>query len=88
MTALKVSKINYMYEHLNPRHYDNIGTELLMNEGPWNSIGNGLYYKFMELEKSTFILSNDMYIQSNNDMCVLFWLGEDLQIVLSTNVVR
>ena len=59
-----------------------------MNEGSMNSIGNGLYYKFMELKNSTLIYSNNMYIQSNNEACVLFWLGEDSQIVLTTNVVR
>ena len=59
-----------------------------MNEGSLNAIGSELYYKFIELENSAFILSNNMYIQSNNETCVLFWLGEDLQIVLSTNVVR
>ena len=59
-----------------------------INEGSLNSIGNGLYYKFIELKNSTFILSNDMYIQSDNEMCVLFWLGEDLQILLTTDVVR
>ena len=59
-----------------------------MNEGSLNVVGSGLYYKFIELENSVFMLSNDMYIRSNGEMCVLFWLGEDLQIVLSTTVVR
>jgi hypothetical protein len=59
-----------------------------VNEGPLNVVGNGLYYKFIEIENSANILSNDMYIQSKGEMCVLFWLGEDLRIVLSTAVVR
>lgn len=60
-------------------------------ESPVRSLGNGLQYKFLELENSTFILSNDVVVESNNanDMCVLFWIGEaDTRIVLTTNVVR
>ena len=56
--------------------------------GPLDAAGGGLFYRFIELQNSIFILSNDMYIQSNDDICILFWLGEELQIVLTTDVVR
>ena len=53
------------------------------------SFGNGLYYKYVEIENSTFIFSNDLELQSSSgEMCVLFWLGENSQIVLVTNAVR
>ena len=52
------------------------------------SLNNGLYYKYVELTNSTSILSNDIPLQSNNELCALFWLGEDSQVVLYTNVVR
>ena len=54
------------------------------------SFGNSLYYKYVEIENSTFIYSNDLELQSSGEleMCVLFWLGENSQIVLATNVVR
>ena len=52
------------------------------------SLGSGFYYKFIELSSSVFILSNHIDIQSTTKMCVLFWLGDQSQIVLTTNVVR
>ena len=67
----------------------NTDAEILISEGSPVSLGSGLYYKFIELQNSTFILSNNIPLQSsNNGMCVLFWLGKDLQIVLTTDVVR
>ena len=51
-------------------------------------IYSGHYYKYIEFQNSTFILSNDIYIQSDDEMCVVFWLGEQSQIVLTTDVVR
>jgi hypothetical protein len=47
-----------------------------------------LYYRYIELQNNTFILSSNMYVQSNGEMCILFWLGEESQIVLTTSVVR
>ena len=79
---IRHSNIICMHSH---EHTDVI---MPVNEGSLSSIGSGLFYKFMEFENSVFILSNDMYIQSNNKMCVILWLAEDLQIVLSTNVIR
>lgn len=60
-----------------------------MDEGSLNSIdGDELVYRFMEVRNATYILSNDINIHSDDEKCVLVWLGEDLQIVLITNVVR
>ena len=56
--------------------------------GSLDAAGSGLYYRFIELQNSTFILSNDMYIQSKDEICILFWLGEESQIVLTTEAVR
>ena len=62
--------------------------EITVREESLASLNNGLYYKYVELTNSTFILSNDIPLQSNNELCALIWLGEDSQVVLYTNVVR
>ena len=62
--------------------------EITIIEEATASFGNGLYYKYVEIENSTFIFSNDLELESNGEMCVLFWLGENSQIVLATNVAR
>jgi hypothetical protein len=67
----------------------NIGAEVPFTLGSLVEFETqGLYYRYIELQNNTFILSNDMYVQSNSEMCVLFWLGEESQIVLTTSVVR
>ena len=55
---------------------------------PSATIVDGLYYKYVEIQNSSFILSNEVEIQSDNEMCGMFWLGERSQIVLATDVVR
>ena len=62
--------------------------EITVREESPVSLNNGLYYKYVELTNGTFILSNEIPLQSNNELCALFWLGEDSQLVLYTNVVR
>jgi hypothetical protein len=62
--------------------------EVTTKAGSLVSLESEYYYKFIELNSSAFILSNHINIQSNNEMCVLFWLGDESQIVLTTNVVR
>ena len=66
----------------------NTGAELSISEGHLFPLGNDLHYRFIELENSTFLLSIHVPILSDGDMCVLFWLGENAQIVLTTNVVK
>ena len=68
--------------------HQNPGTDVPITEGPLLEAGSGLYYRYIELQNNAYILSNDMYVQSDNERCVLFWLGEQLQILLTTNVVR
>ena len=63
-------------------------SEVSITEESTASFGNGLYYKYVEIENSTLIFSNDLELQSNGEMCILFWLGENSQIVLATNMVR
>ena len=65
--------------------------EITVKESPVSTIENGLQYRFLELADSTFILSNDILVESDNanGLCVLFWLGGAVtRIVLTTNVVR
>ena len=62
--------------------------EISIKEGPLLSLEANFHYKFIELSNSTFIVSNHFDIQSDNKLCVLFWLGDESQIVLTTNVVR
>ena len=62
--------------------------EVITTAGSLLSLGSGFYYKFIELSSSAFILSNHIDVQNSAKMCVLFWLGDESQIVLTTNVVR
>ena len=67
------------------------GTEIPIIQGPLAEFETQrLFYRYIQLQNNTFnILGSSVHIQSNNnEMCVLFWLGEESQIVLTTDVVR
>ena len=67
------------------------GAEIPIIQGPLAEFETQrLFYRYIQLQNNTFnILSSSVHIQSNNnEVCVLFWLGEESQIVLTTDVVR